>query len=248
MMVKNKSRPLALLIIGLLCVCTAYAQTSITASGSGGSVTYTVGQVFFTTNSNASFSLAQGVQQRFQSVALSIELLFFEVDCQQGRVLLKWATASERNNDYFTVEASNDGSIWKEIGKVNGTGNSSQPHQYAFDYVNAQNGIVYYRLKQTDYDGKFEYAPIVASSCNSSKTIRIYPNPVSDALTLDVVQGADAPYIVLLYDAFGRLLLSQQCTGQRTQINMKDLPAATYFVRVSKSDNQDNQFFKIFKN
>lgn len=253
MMVKNKARRLALLMTGCLWIGMAQAQVSANASGgnasgSGGSVAYTVGQVFFTTNSGASGSMTPGVQQFFQNVALPIELLFFDADCQQGMVLLKWATASERNNDYFSIEVSDDGSKWKEIGKVNGAGNSSQERHYTFDYADVRNGIAYYRLKQTDYDGTFKYAPIVASSCKNRNSISMYPNPVSDVLTLEVVRDNDAPYTVLLYDVFGRLLMSKQDTEQRTQINLKDLPAATYFVQVFKSDNQDHSLFKILKN
>ena len=93
---------------------------------------------------------------------LPIELLYFSVvDCKTGN-LLSWSTASERNNNYFNIEKTKDGKDWSSIMTENGAGNSSNILYYSFVDENVKSIINYYRLKQTDYDGKFKYSEIIS--------------------------------------------------------------------------------------
>jgi hypothetical protein len=93
---------------------------------------------------------------------LPIELLYFSVvDCKTGN-LLSWSTASERNNNYFNIEKTKDGKDWSSIMTENGAGNSSNILYYSFVDENVESIINYYRLKQTDYDGKFKYSEIIS--------------------------------------------------------------------------------------
>lgn len=91
-----------------------------------------------------------------------IVLEYFKgTNLQENEVVLKWATKSERNNDYFSIERSEDGKIFETIKQINGAGNSNKKLYYDFtDYYPAR-GTNYYRLKQTDYDGKFEYSKVI---------------------------------------------------------------------------------------
>jgi hypothetical protein len=92
---------------------------------------------------------------------LPVELIEFYVAVQNSEVALHWSTASEINNSRFEIEYSNDGVIWSTIGVVAGSGNSSTQQDYSFiDFDN--NGLSgYYRLKQVDFDGKYEYTETV---------------------------------------------------------------------------------------
>ena len=93
---------------------------------------------------------------------LPIELLYFNGYFNQDKNILSWSTLSEKNNDYFTLEKSNNGSDWEIITIEAGAGNSSTKLYYSlFDY-NVDKVINYYRLKQTDYDGKFKYSDIIS--------------------------------------------------------------------------------------
>ena len=92
----------------------------------------------------------------YTDVNLPIELLSFDGSKKDDYNLLKWTTASENNNDYFTIERSEDGENWKIIDIVDGTGNSTSNINYSLIDDSHKNVINYYRLKQTDYDGKFE--------------------------------------------------------------------------------------------
>jgi hypothetical protein len=93
---------------------------------------------------------------------LPIELLYFNgVECETGN-RLSWSTASESNNDYFNIEKTKDGKDWISIVNLSGAGNSSNQLYYYFMDENIESIINYYRLKQTDYDGKFKYSDAIS--------------------------------------------------------------------------------------
>jgi len=97
-------------------------------------------------------------------VILPIELLSLTSEIESDRVVLKWTTGTEINNDYFTIERSRDLYGWEILGFVNGAGNSSTPKNYTFSDLYPLDGLAYYRLKQTDFDGKFKYyGPVTAN-------------------------------------------------------------------------------------
>src|SRR5690554_1149851 len=78
------------------------------------------------------------------------------------------------------------GLTWNPIGKIKGAGNSQEILNYSFTDLLPQNGISYYRLKQTDFDGKFSYSPILSCNLKVNKSFRFYPNPSEEgqAITL----------------------------------------------------------------
>ena len=81
------------------------------------------------------------------------------VECKQQNGLVKWSTASESDNDYFTIEKSNDLENWQEIATINGAGNSTSIIHYMFEIENLlKEKSGYYRLKQTDFNGQFSYS------------------------------------------------------------------------------------------
>lgn len=99
---------------------------------------------------------------------LPVTWLYFTARANDSHeVALNWATASEINNDRFEIERSADGSSFEKIGTVNGNGNSVQTIEYSFKDTTVQRGVYYYRLKQVDFDGRFEYSNISAASVDS---------------------------------------------------------------------------------
>ena len=118
---------------------------------------------------------------------LPITLVYFKAITKNEIVYLNWETASELNNDYFTVERSTNGKNWEKIQTIDGAGSSSQSKQYkAFDKY-PYSGVSFYRLKQTDFDGKFFYSKVVSVVIkkNNGKTAIIYPNPATHQITLE---------------------------------------------------------------
>src|SRR6185369_6625515 len=90
--------------------------------------------------------------------ALPIQLLYFAAKLDDEVVHVNWSTSSETNNEYFTVEKSADGKKFIETGKVNGAGNSSVTRHYGFIDKHPFEGLSYYRLRQTDYNGSFTFS------------------------------------------------------------------------------------------
>lgn len=89
-------------------------------------------------------------------IPLPIELLSFDCEWDSDRIKLLWSTATEENNDYFTIEKSLDGENWYIVSTIKGGGNSMSLMDYEYIDINTSQGTVYYRLSQTDYDGKKE--------------------------------------------------------------------------------------------
>lgn len=112
-------------------------------------------------------------------LTLPIELLHFNAELLDSReVLLKWTTASESNNDFFTVQKSIDGINWENLATIDGAGNSTTSLSYEVIDHQPLIGNNYYRLKQTDFNGAFTYSKMKAVLIgNTGNSINIFPNP-----------------------------------------------------------------------
>ena len=119
---------------------------------------------------------------------LPIELLYFSGFVYETGNKLYWSTTSEDNNDYFNIEKTRDGKIWNSISNIKGAGNSSTQLYYSFVDEDVENIINYYRLKQTDYDGKFKYSDIISIDNRNSNTKKI------DKITNTLGQEVDIEY------------------------------------------------------
>ena len=108
---------------------------------------------------------------------LPIELLSFEAKQELDAVNLIWKTASETNNDFYTIEKSSDGIHFYEFQTLKGAGNSNSVNQYNLKDENPYTGIIYYRLKQTDFDGKSEYSNTISLSFEKQIETFVFPNP-----------------------------------------------------------------------
>ena len=162
-------------------------------------------------------------------VPLPIELISFEAACNTGNVYLSWATASEINNDYFTIERSKDGTNWKIAGTVNGAGNSSVMLNYSFTDVEPYNEVSYYRLKQTDFDGKVKYFNLVSIICDSFTEMTIYPNPNTGIF---IIEGAEQNSNVIITDMLGQITLRTKFFGEKTEIDLSNYSNGIYFIQL----------------
>ena len=119
---------------------------------------------------------------------LPIKLISFEANVNGNRIDIKWITASEINNDYFTIERSTDAQHWEAIITTKGAGNSNQTLTYFETDFYPLTGISYYRLKQTDFDGNYEYFNIVPVKFipDVETEISLYPNPVKQGDTISI--------------------------------------------------------------
>ncbi|MEP2671666.1 MAG: T9SS type A sorting domain-containing protein, partial [Cyclobacteriaceae bacterium] len=118
------------------------------------------------------------------SSPLPVELVMFKASPLRDAIQLKWTTASELNNDFFTVERSIDGEQWLSITTVAGAGTTSEAKVYdALDYLPVD-GISYYRLRQTDFDGQVSFSAIERVNFISPDGIQVFPNPSSGVFYL----------------------------------------------------------------
>lgn len=119
--------------------------------------------------------------------ALPVELVSFQVGKEEGKVNLKWVTATEINNDGFEIQHSVNGIDFENIGWEKGFGNTNKTQYYEFHHGNPKE-VNYYRLKQIDFDGQFEYSPIRSVKIENEyngKIIELYPNPAQNEITLN---------------------------------------------------------------
>lgn len=117
---------------------------------------------------------------------LPIELLYFEAEAAANNTVgLSWETASEINNDYFTIERAADARNWEEIAQIDGAGNSHSRLTYSTVDDRPLAGTNYYRLKQTDYNGDFVYSDIEAVNLGEPERLKLYPNPTKQLLTVE---------------------------------------------------------------
>ena len=142
--------------------------------------------------------------------ALPITLIDFTTKAEGKKVRLDWETGSEENNDFFTIERSLDGKTFEKVFTKKGAGNS-KVNQFYFGYdANPYTGISYYRLKQTDFDGKFAYSEIVSIKTVSEQVaselnLKVYPNPVSNQLIhVDLHAQNNATYTMCIINEIGQ--------------------------------------------
>ncbi|TSA51154.1 MAG: T9SS C-terminal target domain-containing protein, partial [Sphingobacteriales bacterium] len=176
---------------------------------------------------------------------LPIQLTTFTAEnVNDVSVLLKWETESEINNNYFCVERSVDGKTFSEIGIVNGNGTTETKHNYTLSDEAPISGVSYYRLKQVDFDGNFSYSQIIAVEIHSTQTDwSIYPNPVSEQLTVNCNQFAGST--INLMDVFGRIIISQKINLKSEIINLKSIPSGIYFIELN--DGRASEVKKFVK-
>ena len=172
---------------------------------------------------------------------LPVNLVHFGASPVNGDVLLEWTTASETNNDYFSIESSKDAVNFSEIGRVSGGGNSNSTINYrSFDYT-PHSGVSYYRLKQVDYDGKFMYSNIEVVNLPTlwETDMVISPNPVVSTIDIRLDPDNFVNPIIELHDMQGRLILTKDGITVDAQkpvrIDMTELPAGLYFLQASEN-------------
>jgi len=174
--------------------------------------------------------------------ALPIELSSFSAEADGTSVNVDWVVHSQVNNDYYTIERSLDCFTWEEVVRVEGDGNSNSEKQYQIKDENPHFGTSYYRLKQTDYDGKSETFNPVSVQVENKYTIglKIKPNPAIDYIELEIPY-TDHPLInhdIKIFDTKGNTVYKKHFIGEidNFQIDVKKLKPG-YYILKSKSDN-----------
>lgn len=200
----------------------------------------TVASGYMQRNNLTSFSEFGGGSGSGSGAGLPIELLSFTAEAQGDMVKIQWVTAAEINNDFFTVERSQNGEHFETLAVFEGAGSSSQTRSYqTFDRMPLQ-GWSYYRLRQTDFNGRYTYSKSVSVYIGKPKpTVKIYPNPLSGSRLFIQIGDADSgsPAQVEIMDASGRRVFSSIiqpfASGDLTADLSEKLSTGIYHVIVS---------------
>ena len=169
-------------------------------------------------------------------------MLFTAKAVNNRYVITEWRTATEKDNDFFTVERSRDAQSWEQVGTVEGAGNSRAELSYALTDENPYSGVSYYRLKQTDYDGMYEYfGPVsvnLSGETGIESGISVYPNPVAEKIQYRINAQVNEVLYISITNSMG-----QQVAGELVPVfrgenllyrDLSDLPPGGYHITVGR--------------
>ncbi|MEP7169166.1 MAG: T9SS type A sorting domain-containing protein [Bacteroidota bacterium] len=241
---------------------TAISNLNINARGSAGG---SGGYICTTNNNSLTLNVSGG---KTGTIALSplnpyssggdllVELLRFNETVKEGKVQLTWATSAEINNDYFTIEKSTDGIHFSSYGKIEGAGNTTTVQEYSFDDLHPSEGLNYYRLKQTEFNGRAEYFKIISidfrSDAGSEFEIKeIHPNPFKENFTIEFNSGVEANCELQLLDIKEKIVAEEKINAY-AGFNKYHFTSGTkllkgiYYARLVK-DNISTKSLKLVK-
>ena len=214
----------------------------VTASGTPGSGTYTIlsttsGAISGTFDNvylPAGFSIQYtSTEVNLLSGVLPVELTRFDVLARPNDVYLHWQTTSEINSDIFIIEHSQDARHFIPLGEIKAVGNSTSIQNYQFVHETPANGFNYYRLRQQDIDGSFEYSDLrVLSFYNFNKDLSIYPNPTLG--NVFIKNQSDKEFKLTITDLNGKIVYVRKgITPGATALDLHNLPKAMYTLEFS---------------
>jgi hypothetical protein len=172
-------------------------------------------------------------------ISLPVELTSFTAQTTSEGVRLSWTTASELNNSGFEVQRSTNQTNWATLGFVRGAGTTTEAQSYSFVDASAS-GRVFYRLKQVDFDGQFEYSNIIEVNAGVPQTFALeqnYPNPFNPSTAISYQLPVAGNVSLKVFDMLGKevatLVNARQEAGAYTvNFNANNLSSGVYFYRL----------------
>ncbi|MEM8890213.1 MAG: SdrD B-like domain-containing protein, partial [Bacteroidota bacterium] len=175
------------------------------------------------------------------TVNFPVEWLGFDVKQVGSSAILNWATATELNAASFEIERSVDGLLFEPIGSVQAAGTTMHMQQYEYmDKAVQQMGVkkISYRLRQLDFDGRFEYSNVVELTLgeNFSMDLNVYPNPSQDQISISWIP-MEGMQNLQIRNMLGQLVYSLDIADQdqpsETLISLTDWSPGAYFVQLT---------------
>ena len=197
-------------------------------------------RIKFTQNGTGFICGSQGMILRNTDYVLPVELTNFTAANSGGNVLLNWNSATETNNSGFNVERETGNSGWQKIAFVPGSGTSTQEHSYKYTDKNLNSGEYSYRLKQIDFDGKFDYSKTVKITIVSPGKFVLnqnYPNPFNPTTTISYSIPDESHVTITLFNCLGKEVSNLvddnlQAGDHQLVVNGNKLTSGMYFVRM----------------
>lgn len=192
----------------------------------GGTIVYTKNGEPSISSLNAQLANCPSTCTLGAPAVLPVAFLSFSARPNGKSVQLDWATASETDNDFFEIQRSGDAINWRSIEQINGTGTTTDRSTYTFYDADPEGAILYYRLKQVDYDGTFAFSDVVTVALGVGP-LQAFPNPTHGIVTIT------SSGTVSLHDLTGKLLQSQNFGVRKGQFtfDLSEFPAGLYLLR-----------------
>ncbi len=217
---------------------------SVFGDGFTAQLNVTAGQVYTImidewTPTGAGYNLIFGGTAVLSCLMMPVELIDFSAKFNDTRqqVDLNWTTASELNNDYFLVERSIDGENYEQIARIQGSGTTQEARYYeSLDTHPIAGTINYYRLKQVDYNGRFEYSDLKAVMIpDISNKFYIYPNPAEELTLMAYATSLEGENIVIhIHNSYGQLIASNRHVAlkgiNQYPYELDAIPHGVYFI------------------
>jgi hypothetical protein len=172
---------------------------------------------------------------------LPVEMLSFTAEAVEDEVKLNWKTATEINNDYFTIQRSKDAMDFADIDNVEAGNDSHTIQKYAYTDRHALPGKSYYRLKQTDIDGKHKFSEVRMVKLEEFQpALTAYPNPVTDGkVSLDFQYALESTTYITVYNLLGKIVMTDVITKGVTlhTLDLGNSSAGAYVVNAVNSQS-----------
>lgn len=176
----------------------------------------------------------------FQDI-IPVELTAFSAATANGTVVLKWATATETNNSGFEVQRSTDKIDFSNIGFVNGYGTTAEPKSYSYTDNTVNSGAYYYRLKQIDYNGAFEYSKVIEVEVGAPDNFSLeqnYPNPFNPSTVISYQMPVNGNVVLKIYDVLGNEVTTlvnefKEAGKHSIEFDASDLGSGIYFYTIT---------------
>ncbi len=183
--------------------------------------------------------------------SLPVEMLTFDANLSNNDVLVSWTTASEINNHYFELERSlNNTEYFETIAFIEGNGNSNIQNHYSYVDTDVAEGVLYYRLKQVDFDGKWEYAGIraITNLPNNDELVLVNQITEDNSVSFDLLNITGNYIVVEMFDITGRILYSKQFATDQSSYKIRignEEPSGIYFIKVRDSKSTVSEKFLL---
>ncbi|MFO7526455.1 MAG: M12 family metallo-peptidase [Ignavibacteriaceae bacterium] len=208
-----------------------------------------VGNVFFDI-SNVNFTISE---------AIPVELVSFTAEKSVNGITLKWKTASETNNSGFSIEKSFDENNFEAVAFIEGKGTTTDPNQYTFTDYQLSVGTIYYRLKQIDYDGTYEYSNVINVDVATPTTFILnqnHPNPFNPSTKFTFELPVDASVKLIIYNTIGQQVaevVNTELNAGRHEYEFSssnvgiELSSGIYYYKLSAVGNNGTDFHSTKK-
>jgi hypothetical protein len=200
-------------------------------------------------------NIQQAKQWTLVGNIVPVELTAFTAAVENKKIILSWQTATEKNNHGFVVERSADGSTFSAIGFLNGKGTTVERQVYSFIDTPEENGIFYYRLKQQDFDGNYNYSEIISVKIEMPVEFNLsqnYPNPFNPYTTISFDIPSETFVTLSIYDLMGREvvnLVRELKTAGNHEVNFDatNLASGTYIYKISAGSYIQSRKLMVLK-